>query len=175
MAGKGRDVGEDLVKSLQNTKYSVDEKLEKTFINLFGKKTSASSEKKLVAEDELEGSDTESSHESESGDDAEDDVENNDTKIKQKTEIHGGRLRRRAIFKDEVGESDAMVISLYDMIYCNPSLYYFSHIISLIILVTMRSRVSDCKSCCPLFLFLLCVFLLLQSPLLSHNLERNGE
>ncbi|KAG6732323.1 hypothetical protein I3842_01G172000 [Carya illinoinensis] len=37
-AGKDRDVGEVLVKSLQNTKYSVDEKLEKSFINLFGRK-----------------------------------------------------------------------------------------------------------------------------------------
>ncbi|RID48923.1 LOW QUALITY PROTEIN: hypothetical protein BRARA_I05396 [Brassica rapa] len=93
--GKGRDVGEDLVKSLQNTKYSVDEKLGKTFINLFGKK----SERKLEEES------------SESGDEAEDDemdVESSDNKMKQKTEIHGGRLRRKAIFKDEVGESDAM-------------------------------------------------------------------
>ncbi|CAH2038734.1 unnamed protein product [Thlaspi arvense] len=110
--GKGRDVGEDLVKSLQNTKYSVDEKLEKTFINLFGKKTSASSERKLEAEDadlsSPEGSDTESSKESQSGDDSDDD-ERNDSKIKQKTEIHGGRMRRKAIFKDEVGQSDAMV------------------------------------------------------------------
>lgn len=36
--GKDRDVGEVLVKSLQNTKYSIDEKLEKSFISLFGKK-----------------------------------------------------------------------------------------------------------------------------------------
>ncbi|XP_057499171.1 LOW QUALITY PROTEIN: uncharacterized protein LOC130783501 [Actinidia eriantha] len=36
--GKDPDVGEVLVKSLQNTKYSVDEKLEKSFITLFGKK-----------------------------------------------------------------------------------------------------------------------------------------
>lgn len=38
VAGKDRDVGEVLVKSLQNTKYSVDEKLEKSFINVFGRK-----------------------------------------------------------------------------------------------------------------------------------------
>ncbi|KAG2727696.1 hypothetical protein I3760_01G170000 [Carya illinoinensis] len=37
-ARKDRDVGEVLVKSLQNTKYSVDEKLEKSFINVFGRK-----------------------------------------------------------------------------------------------------------------------------------------
>lgn len=104
LAGKGRDVGEDLVKSLQKTKYSVDEKLGKTFINLFGKKTStASSERKLEEESSEEYS--------QSGDEAEDDddemdVESSDSKMKQKTEIHDGRLRRKAIFKDEVGESD---------------------------------------------------------------------
>ncbi|PKI53790.1 hypothetical protein CRG98_025796, partial [Punica granatum] len=36
--GKEPDVGEVLVRSLQNTKYSVDEKLEKSFIDLFGRK-----------------------------------------------------------------------------------------------------------------------------------------
>lgn len=44
LAGKPRDVGVDMVKSLQNTKYSVDEKLENSFITLFGKKPNASSE-----------------------------------------------------------------------------------------------------------------------------------
>lgn len=44
LAGKQRDVGVDLVRSLQNTKYSVDEKLEKSFITLFGKKPNSSSE-----------------------------------------------------------------------------------------------------------------------------------
>ncbi|KAJ4895376.1 P-loop containing nucleoside triphosphate hydrolases superfamily protein [Raphanus sativus] len=100
--GKGRDVGEDLVKSLQKTKYSVDEKLGKTSINLFGKKTStASSERKLEEE-----SSEEYSHSAE--DDNEMDAESSGCKMKQKTEIHDGRLRRKAIFKDEVGESDAM-------------------------------------------------------------------
>lgn len=127
MAGRGKDVGEDLVKSLQNTKYSVDEKLEKTFINLFGKKTSASSERKLEeeAQSSPEGFDTESSEESESGDDAEDhdmDVESNDGKIKEKTELRGGRLRRKAIFKDEVGLSDSFEISLLDLIFRNASI-----------------------------------------------------
>ncbi|XP_017222777.1 uncharacterized protein LOC108199468 isoform X2 [Daucus carota subsp. sativus] len=40
--GKERDIGEKLVESLQNTKYSIDEKLEKSFINLFSKKPSSS-------------------------------------------------------------------------------------------------------------------------------------
>ncbi|KAG4973892.1 hypothetical protein JHK87_030713 [Glycine soja] len=42
--GKGGDIGEDLVKSLQNIKYSINEKLENSFINIFGQKTNVSSE-----------------------------------------------------------------------------------------------------------------------------------
>ncbi|CAA0828567.1 P-loop containing nucleoside triphosphate hydrolases superfamily protein [Striga hermonthica] len=42
--GKERDVGVELVKSLQNTKYSVDEKLEQSFISLFGKRPESSSQ-----------------------------------------------------------------------------------------------------------------------------------
>lgn len=127
LAGRGKDVGEDLVKSLQNTKYSVDEKLEKTFINLFGKKTSASSERKLEedAQSSPEGSDTESSEESQSGDEVDDhemDVDSNDSKIKEKTELRGGRLRRKAIFKDEDDVSDAIEISLLDLIFRNASI-----------------------------------------------------
>ncbi|CAA7026396.1 unnamed protein product [Microthlaspi erraticum] len=116
--GKGRDVGEDLVKSLQNTKYSVDEKLEKTFINFFGKKASASSDRKLEAEDvnqslpedessEESQSGDESSEESQSGDD-EIDGNSSDSKMMRKTKkIHGGRMRRKAIFNDDVDESDS--------------------------------------------------------------------
>ncbi|XP_056161423.1 ribosome biogenesis protein bms1 isoform X2 [Syzygium oleosum] len=36
--GRDQDVGEALVRSLQNTKYSIDEKLEQSFINLFSRK-----------------------------------------------------------------------------------------------------------------------------------------
>ncbi|KAJ4723986.1 Ribosome biogenesis protein BMS1-like, partial [Melia azedarach] len=42
LKGKGEDVGETLVKSLQNTKYAVDEKLEKSFISLFSRKPNPS-------------------------------------------------------------------------------------------------------------------------------------
>lgn len=48
--GKGSDVGEALVKSLQNTKYSIDEKLENSFISLFGKKLNPSSSKHAKAD-----------------------------------------------------------------------------------------------------------------------------
>lgn len=48
--GKSRDVGEVMVKSLQNTKYSIDEKLEKSFITLFGKKLDTPSDQKGAQE-----------------------------------------------------------------------------------------------------------------------------
>ncbi|XP_015164408.1 ribosome biogenesis protein BMS1 homolog isoform X3 [Solanum tuberosum] len=55
--GKGNDVGEALVKSLQNTKYSIDEKLENSFISLFGKKhnPSSSNHDLVLAERDLSG------------------------------------------------------------------------------------------------------------------------
>ncbi|XP_073101345.1 uncharacterized protein [Elaeis guineensis] len=42
--GKDRDVGEVLVKTLQSTRFSIDEKLEQSFINLFSRKPPMSSE-----------------------------------------------------------------------------------------------------------------------------------
>ncbi|KAE8806066.1 Ribosome biogenesis protein BMS1-like protein [Hordeum vulgare] len=42
--GKGNDVGVALVKTLQNTKYSLDEKLDQSFINFFGRRLAAQSE-----------------------------------------------------------------------------------------------------------------------------------
>ncbi|VAI05967.1 unnamed protein product [Triticum turgidum subsp. durum] len=42
--GKGNDVGVALVKTLQNTKYSLDEKLDQSFINFFGRRPAAQSE-----------------------------------------------------------------------------------------------------------------------------------
>lgn len=53
-SGKELDVGEVLVRSLQNTKYSVDEKLEKSFIDLFSRKPSIFSEAHGRAEDRQE-------------------------------------------------------------------------------------------------------------------------
>lgn len=50
LPGKDRDVGEVLVKTLQNTKYSIDEKLEQSFINLFSRKRPTSLEDKCGPE-----------------------------------------------------------------------------------------------------------------------------
>lgn len=48
--GKDRDVGESLVKNLQTTRYSIDEKLNKSFINLFNVKPYISSENEVRSE-----------------------------------------------------------------------------------------------------------------------------
>ncbi|KAM1873072.1 hypothetical protein ACFX13_006958 [Malus domestica] len=55
--GKPQDVGVALVKSLQNTKYSVDEKLEESFINLFSRKPN------LLSNAQSDGIDTDESRE----------------------------------------------------------------------------------------------------------------
>lgn len=55
-SGKDQDVGEVLVKSLQSTKYSVDEKLEKSFISLFGRKPDNSSGARSDTNNTLENS-----------------------------------------------------------------------------------------------------------------------
>lgn len=52
--GKELDIGEKLVESLQNTKYSIDEKLEKSFISLFSKKPNSVSETPNDAKDDQE-------------------------------------------------------------------------------------------------------------------------
>lgn len=150
--GKPRDVGVDMVKSLQNTKYSVDEKLEKSFITLFGKKSNASSEPSTGVVDSHEAIDRdvplepvkhykseikdEDSVSDEDGDtEDENDVESLDgekaynnqssskrigdssdeetfdaseqhhvakSNVKEQIALHGGRVRRKAVFENEM-------------------------------------------------------------------------
>lgn len=50
--GKDRDVGEVLVKTLQSTRFSIDEKLEQSFINLFSRKPPILTENS-IAEDNM--------------------------------------------------------------------------------------------------------------------------
>ncbi|XP_027353799.1 ribosome biogenesis protein BMS1 homolog isoform X2 [Abrus precatorius] len=149
--GKDRDVGVDLVKSLQNTKYSINEKLENSFINLFGQKRKVSSEaladaqaiNKDVEQDDktealdnyepgvgiigeynhkmdLDGSessdqddgdangDNEGSSSDDEDDDATDSKAMNRDHLKERIEFHDGRRRRRAIFGNDVDQSDLM-------------------------------------------------------------------
>lgn len=141
--GKDQDVGESLVKSLQNTKYSIDEKLEKSFISLFSR-NNISSEAQNDAKDnhrsvdhsynlepnELgEESDAEDLDGSESTDEDEaaqkDAVVNGESdgsdeeygaaakqkadpqdRMKEQVEFHGGRLRRKAMFGNDIDDKD---------------------------------------------------------------------
>ncbi|RDY12662.1 bms1 [Mucuna pruriens] len=147
--GKDRDVGEVLVKSLQNTKYSINEKLENSFISLFGQKPKVSSEAlvdahgtnkdveqndKIVALDkdqhgavivgennntmDLDGSESSEQDEDDamadreaSGSDDEDAPNRNAMKgdhLQEHIEFHDGRRRRKAVFGNDVDQSDLM-------------------------------------------------------------------
>ncbi|XP_022156323.1 ribosome biogenesis protein BMS1 homolog isoform X2 [Momordica charantia] len=150
--GKDQDVGEVLVKSLQNTKYSVDEKLEKSFISLFGRKPDSSSEARSDANNTLENAnriheiepleqyqsglmevdrpgllhdtdDSESSDqdkpvqekakfESEGTDEEYHDLLDQKAPVedhmKEHVEFHQGRLRRKAVFGNDVDSDDLM-------------------------------------------------------------------
>ncbi|XP_051151391.1 ribosome biogenesis protein bms1 [Andrographis paniculata] len=150
--GSQRDVGVELVKSLQNTKYSVDEKLEKSFISLFGKRPYSSPEalndsvdahknsnqelplepvehyQSEIKDDELEedsdtddeyglessdklvnkklpsgtmddSSDEESGHASEQGSPT-------PSNFREQIDFHEGRVRRKAVFDDEMDVDD---------------------------------------------------------------------
>ncbi|KDP37695.1 hypothetical protein JCGZ_06352 [Jatropha curcas] len=150
--GKDQDVGEVLVKSLQNTKYSIDEKLENSFINLFSRNLTSETQNDVnvnnekqsydiepLKQDKLleqiepdifrEGSDTEDLDDSESSDqdgmaeidasvhdeDSGSDDEHGEPSnhqanlkdhMKEQIEFHGGRLRRKAIFRDAIDDKD---------------------------------------------------------------------
>ncbi|KAM0867216.1 hypothetical protein ACQ4PT_042141 [Festuca glaucescens] len=129
--GKGNDVGVDLVKTLQNTKYSLDEKLDQSFINYFGRWPAAQSEDSVmtgnnssrqndqgdkileqvggsnISADTLERNEhsySECSSDSE-GDDA-DDIQPSDhgVDLREKVEFCNGRIRRKAVsanFQDD--------------------------------------------------------------------------
>ncbi|VFR02601.1 unnamed protein product [Cuscuta campestris] len=118
--GKKIDVGETLVKSLQNTKYSINEKLEQSFISLFGKKPNTSStfqlEDNKVAQDQE--TDTHNMDESESldgennldeeldmlgkgNDSGPEQVPASNISFREHHDFHDGRLRRKAIFDDD--------------------------------------------------------------------------
>lgn len=122
-----RDVGVEMVKSLHNVKYSIDEKLEQNFVSYFAGKPQTSSEDKHdefdkidvngVDQEHLDGS--ESSEEDASdrkdliGEDVTDDYGEdtyNDSgregDLKQQVEIHSGRSRRRAVFGNDVDPED---------------------------------------------------------------------
>ncbi|MFS7915225.1 putative ribosome biogenesis protein Bms1/Tsr1 [Helianthus anomalus] len=113
--GPEKDVGVDLVKSLHNTKYTVDEKLNKSSINLFSQKSYNSKEitngddedhDKLiepVEEFDTVDSDDESDDSAEPGSPKSNNrnktlVKNN---IEEEREVRDGRIRRKAVFGNE--------------------------------------------------------------------------
>ncbi|XP_057549776.1 ribosome biogenesis protein bms1 [Amaranthus tricolor] len=130
-ARKGKhDVGVDLVKQLQEVKYSIDEQLQKSFINLFSQKKQHEANERFLEDGETAGSEKESDdadvNSSESSDDT--DAEADDTLVsqgddsgqqdlkntfKEQVEFSDGRIRRKAIFgnhdmdeDDDEGDSD---------------------------------------------------------------------
>ncbi|KAF7805324.1 ribosome biogenesis protein BMS1-like protein isoform X1 [Senna tora] len=138
MAGKGkdRDVGEVLVRSLQNTKYSINEKLENSSISLFSQKSNVSSEALNDAqgrnadsdkyqpsevieagtvgeennEMDMDGSESSDQGSETSGSDEDGHVTDSKAtpgdRFKEHVEFHGGRLRRRAVFGNDVDQND---------------------------------------------------------------------
>ncbi|XP_006651345.1 ribosome biogenesis protein bms1 [Oryza brachyantha] len=122
--GKGRDVGVDLVKTLQNPKYSLDEKLEQSFINFFGRKPAAQSEGISASQNDQgdanisnadilesnEDSYSECSSDSEHGNDDDAQLSDHEVDLTEKVEFCNGRLRRKAVsanFKDDDDNEDA--------------------------------------------------------------------
>uniref|UniRef100_K4A518 Bms1-type G domain-containing protein n=1 Tax=Setaria italica TaxID=4555 RepID=K4A518_SETIT len=130
--GKGKDIGADLVRSLQETRYSLNEKLEKGSINLFGRGPSAQfkdsdvdgnaisasqddqGDAKQVDGVNIANADTmdsnghsECSSDSEGDDDDDDKLRDRDVELREKLEICNGRLRRKAVssnFQDDIDD-----------------------------------------------------------------------
>ncbi|CAD6203540.1 unnamed protein product [Miscanthus lutarioriparius] len=131
--GKGKDVGMALVKTLQNTRYSLDEKLEQSFINFFGGRPAAQSkdsdaEGNVISASQDDQGDTnlqqvddgnnsnavtmESNEHSEGSSDSEEDnddiqLRDRDVDLREEVEICNGRLRRKAVsanFLDDVDD-----------------------------------------------------------------------
>ncbi|KAG2541016.1 ribosome biogenesis protein bms1-like [Panicum virgatum] len=124
--GKGKDVGVAMVQKLQNTRYSLDEKLEKSFINLFGRGPAAQSidsdangnvisasqddqgdangfeqvdEGTNIANADTMDNDGHSECSSDSEGDNDDDIQqrDRDVELREEVEFCNGRLRRKAV------------------------------------------------------------------------------
>ncbi|CAI8616694.1 unnamed protein product [Vicia faba] len=121
--GNERDVGEVLVKSLQNTKYSINEKLESSSINLFRQNSidhAVEEDGELETLDSGEDNNGVDSDGSESSDqdeadgangslddvNATDGIVTNREHLNEQMEFHNGRQRRKVIFENDVGQSD---------------------------------------------------------------------
>lgn len=149
ITGKDQDVGEVLVKSLQKAKYSIDEKLEKSFISLFGQKHAKDNYGSVEQIREIEPSEGYHSGEEIEADESDDESdggvrdgsessdqdeavqkermiksedsgseEDNDAldqqnslkdRLQERVEYHGGRIRRKAFFGNDIDHDDLKV------------------------------------------------------------------
>uniref|UniRef100_A0A0E0KDB8 Bms1-type G domain-containing protein n=1 Tax=Oryza punctata TaxID=4537 RepID=A0A0E0KDB8_ORYPU len=131
--GKGQDVGVTLVKTLQNPRYSLNEKLDQSFINLFGRKPAVQSEDISASQndqgdanileqedgnnisnantlDSSEHSYSECSSDSEYDNDEATQQNDHKVDLREEVEICNGRLRRKAVsanFKDDDDDEGA--------------------------------------------------------------------
>lgn len=109
--GTDRDVGEVLVKKLQNPQYSLQEKSDKSSIDIFSQKSN--SQKELTNGDDEDQVNLNNSVEPVeeldtvgSDDESDDEEENNkqaleENSIGEELEFHKGRMRRKAVFGNE--------------------------------------------------------------------------
>lgn len=125
--GKDHDFGQAMVRNLQNTKFSIDERLEQSFINIFGRKSPAltlnnnddeDDECQIDLQDQNQRHDQDLSEkkrvvaEYDTDEDSSDDEEKSEKEpeqesfgLREEVEIGDGRIRRRAIstnFSDDV-------------------------------------------------------------------------
>nr|ABF95781.1 expressed protein [Oryza sativa Japonica Group]BAG87379.1 unnamed protein product [Oryza sativa Japonica Group] len=131
--GKGQDVGVTLVKTLQNPRYSLNEKLDQSFINLFGRKPAAQSEdisgnqndqgdanileeadgNNICNANTLESNDhsySECSSDSEHDNDEATQQNDHEVGLREEVEFCNGRMRRKAVsanFKDDDDDEGA--------------------------------------------------------------------
>ncbi|KAJ4764305.1 P-loop containing nucleoside triphosphate hydrolases superfamily protein [Rhynchospora pubera] len=131
--GKDHDVGQVMVKNLQATKFSIDERLDQSFINIFGRtppvlalnyNDGENDERQIDIEDQNQGDDQELSEKKRAVVECDTDEDSNDNEevsekeagqarqsceLREKVEIGDGRIRRRAIssnFTDDVEEEE---------------------------------------------------------------------
>lgn len=119
------------MRSLQNTKYSINEKLENSTIKFFSQKSNVSSEALNDVqgrnveniEMDMDGSESDQdealppsvrtdskSSDSEEDSDTRDGIAVAGNNLKEHVEFHGGRLRRRAVFGNDVDPNDLKVV-----------------------------------------------------------------
>lgn len=133
LKGKDRDIGVDMVKTLQKAQYAIDEKLGMSKISLFGQNSNFSSkaeggEKVSFEGEQLHGqTDEDDDDASHSGEESDDDMDNSkslsqgkgaqsmlrktqdtgsDEELKELVEFHDGRRRRKALFGNDVDRDD---------------------------------------------------------------------